>query len=170
VSVVKYARNARVEVEARMRDENGAFVTTSLMQTTVQRTSDFNYWDGDSFETAPTQLSMTKISDANSPGLWQFLFPTTGFNADTYLFDITDASVAKDAVNVPLQHVAIVGDMLAMFQEWAAAGAIGKAVYNSTTSVLTLTFVNGTDTLSFDMKDSVGNPAASSPFFEKIPQ
>jgi len=170
MSTVKYARNDNVVVNVISRDENSAPITNAALQITWQKQSNKEYWTGtgSTFQASPVQIAMTEIDETNSPGLWEFLFPSSGIDPDTYLGVITDTS--GNAVNVPLHFTAIVGDTLAMFQEWAAAGAIGKAEYNAGTSVLTLTFVNGTDTLLFNMKDAVGNPAGSSAFFQKVPQ
>lgn len=171
MSTVRFANKAPVDIQHTFTDGAKVPIITAVGQYTAQRISDKKYWKGTvptGWQDAPFQNAMTKIDDTDSPGLWELVFTTSAESADSYLFVITDSS--GNAENVPAEAKAIVGDMLALFQEWAAAGAIGKAEYNSSTSVLTLTFVNGTDTLLFDMKDAVGNPAGSSAFFQKVPQ
>jgi hypothetical protein len=174
MSIVKFANKLPVDVQHIFRDDSKQTIITAIGQTTIQRTSDKKYWNetlllgvGD-WQDAQHQNVMTKVGDTNSPGMWEYILVTATFSPDSYIFIITDS--ASKAANVPATFTGIVGDMLALFQEWAAAGAIGKAVYNAGTSVLTLTFVNGTDTLLFDMKDAVGNPAESAAFFQKVPQ
>jgi len=142
-------------------------ITTADGKYTQQRTTDNKYWDGGAWQTTQTLLSMTKIGDANSPGLWKLTFNSAAESPDTYLFVISDDN--GNAANSPQKSSVVVGDALAKFQEFAAAAATGKAVYDPVTSILTLTLLDGVTTFDFNMKDVNGNAAGLNPHFEKVP-
>ena len=165
-----------IEVNSIALDQLKQVVTNAVMEITYQRTSDGQYFDGTltagvaNFAVSATLLSMTEISDVNSPGKWQFLFDTNGLSPDTYLGVITDSS--GNVKNVPQFTEDTVGDGLAKQIELAASNGVGRALYDEVTSVMTLYSWRDSSTVvgSFDMKDKDGNPAGLSDFFEKVPQ
>ena len=167
---VRYANKETIDVFTIFRDTDKVEITNATGEIAILRTSNNEYWDGDSWETAPTQLSMTEVSEANSPGLWKFSFDTSTFSPDSYLFFITDAS--GNAANSPQDASAIVGDALVVIAEQSAAGVMGRVVYDSSASTITLYKFDDPNTILqvFDAEDVTSNPASVNRMFEKIPQ
>jgi hypothetical protein len=165
-----YAHKAPVDIQTLFVDNNNNPITTAVGQVTVQRTDDYQYWNGTNFQIAPFQLSMNKISDANSPGLWEFIFLTALLPRNSYLFIVTDS--ASNAVNVPQKAKAVVGDQAMRLDEIAAAAVVGKVKRDEVLSTITLSEYDDVDeTLAvFDVKDIAESPALAGPVFEKTPQ
>lgn len=150
-------------------------ITNADGELTIQRLSDNLYFNPNlvfpnQWIAAPFLIDMTEINETNSPGRWLFLFNTNGYPKDTYIPVATDANFEAD--NVPLAGEAIVGEGLAEATEFAAAGAVGKAEYNSTTSETKLSNWQDPNTVvkTFDNQLENGDPAGTSEPSKKIPQ
>lgn len=169
-SGLRYEENQPITIDNEpFIDSAGLKITTAVGVITIRRLSDFGYFNGTTFVATPTQLAMTKIGDVNSPGAWNFSLPT-GLAEDEYIVEITDTS--GNAANSIQIGKLIVDDKLVKLARVAASGAAGRSVYDPVTSLMTLFKFgdNSTVIAVFLMLDENGNPAGSSPFFEKLPQ
>ena len=148
-------------------DSNGVPIISAVGVITIRRSADYFYFNGTIFVASSTQLAMTKVGDAESPGDWFFSFPT-GLAKDEYKFVVTDTS--GNAANGVQQAKMVVDDELVRLSKIAAGGAIGGAKYDPVTSILSLFEFDSPSTLlqSFNCKDKDGNPAGFNPQFEKI--
>lgn len=149
-------------------DSNGNKLPTAVAVLTARRAADFLYFNGTIWIATPTQLPMTKVGDANSPGEWWFKFPA-GLAEDEYIIEIIDTS-GLSVNNIQIGKL-IVDDELVKRSMIAASGAIGKAVYDKVTSIMTLYRYDDDSVVvhAFDMKNESGDPAGESAFFEKLP-
>ena len=165
---MRYATNATIPIQARLEDNLKVPITTAAGRVTIRRLSDDKYFNGATFDAAPTLLVMTEISEANSPGWWEFNFNTNGFPDDTYIFTVTDNNSL--AANTPQIGESIVGDALTKAIEAAAAGGVGRVVYNAVTSQIKLYKWDDPAAVlfTFNTKDSNGNPSLNQPIFEKV--
>lgn len=214
--------NAIIPIESFFVNNLNAFIITADGKLTIRETINNQYYNGSGFQATPFLLSMTRVSDTNSPGWWSFDFDTDGFAANTYVFTVTDGN--NNAANTPqtltqrtvvpqtvddiadavwdeakaghgnagsfgeeVQEHATSAELAAVeakvdgidsqldtiesVAEIAAAAATGEVKYNPVTSKETLSKFDDTGVIikTFDMKDSLGNPAEKRPFYEKKP-
>ncbi len=86
-------------IDALLLDSSGDPVTgltgAQLDMLTLMRESDGKYWDGNSWETAKTDLAVTEQNATNSPGLYYYTSPALA--EDEYIFILT----TSDAYNSP---------------------------------------------------------------------
>ena len=169
---MRYATNAIIPVQSLFVDITNTPITNGDARVTIRRVSDDRYFDGVSaFAPAVTLIAMAKVdgTDLISPGWWEFNFNTNGFAEDTYIFTVTDAN--GFAQNTPQTKSEVVSDALARAIEAAAAGGVGRAVYNAAASTLTLYKWDDPATILivFNAKNPQGDPAGSGEIFEKIP-
>ncbi len=167
-----YATNAIVKLYSIFEDANSVKLLTVAGKITVQDATTKLYWTGVGIvmDAVPTLLDMTKVDDTNSPAMWEFLFNTAAFDDADWLFEITDGNAL--AVNVPQRASASVGGTVVKAVEASAALALGKAVYNHTTSKWTIYAWDDASVVLgvFDIKDVAGAPATTNTPFQKIPE
>ena len=105
---MRYALNETISIQAIFEDQFKVPITTATGKLTIRRLSDDKYFDGVSTWSATLVLiDMVKVSDANAPGWWRFLFNTTGMAKETFITTVTDGSA--NAKNVPQQGELITG-------------------------------------------------------------
>ncbi len=171
----QYADKSIVDIQTLFRDINKNPITTAVGKITVQRLDNKQYLQLGllTFGAAPVLLDMTKISDVNSPGLWEFLLDTSTFPPLNYLFITSDENAipANRAANSPQTASVRVGDKLSNATEAGASAAKGKATYDPVTSIETLYKHDDSATIeqAFNKKDQAGNPAKFNPSFERDP-
>lgn len=103
----EYLLNATIDIQSLFQDQFKVPITTATGKIDARRLSDDSFFNGTIWVATPTSFLMTKVSDANAPGWQRFLFDTTGFEKDEYVFNITDSS--GNAKNVPQTFSATVG-------------------------------------------------------------
>jgi len=104
--------------------ENGIGVTGIAMKLYIQRVSDGKWWDGDSWEVAVTQLSMTEVDSTNLKGLYRYTaLPTASmsigdrYNIRYYNADATYGVNVAEVVGVVLAQT---GDGYALLNSGTA--------------------------------------------------
>ena len=108
MDAIRIQSNTSERIDAVLLDSSGDPVTglagAQLNMLTLLRESDDKYWDGDSWETAKTDLAMTEQDATNSPGL--YFYVSEALPEDSYTFTLT----TSEAYNSPQIGQILAGD------------------------------------------------------------
>jgi len=104
---IRIQQNAIERIRITALNVSGTGVTGATVALSIRRDSDGYHWNGTSFQSGYTTLSMTALDATNHPGKYYYDFNTSGLSDDTYL--LYASTVTASVANAPWQGELKVG-------------------------------------------------------------
>ena len=125
------------------------------------------YYNGSAYVATRTAIAMSEVGDTLAAGFHRYNLVTTGMTAGHHVIETEDTTANSDNPKAPytLQLITAQG------ADDANAAAVGKAVYDPITSILTV-YKKDQPTVvhkQFDCKDVDGAAAGTNPIYQKLP-